>query len=88
MLIYERNALTFLLFHLPAPLISPPRIEVVLEKPTTSSLNPLLKLAGLRGSGGADKMLVASGAVSGDGHAQSPLSWKEKRSIRHLTDRS
>lgn len=33
-------------------------------------LNQLLKLAGLCGSGGAGKMLVASGAVAVDGHIE------------------
>lgn len=34
-------------------------------------LNQLLKLAGLCDSGGAGKMLVASGAVMVDGHVES-----------------
>lgn len=42
-------------------------------------LNQLLKLAGLCDSGGAGKMLVASGAVMVDGHVESRKTCK----IRH-----
>lgn len=42
-------------------------------------LNQLLKLAGLCDSGGAGKMLVASGAVMVDGHIESRKTCK----IRH-----
>jgi ribosome-associated protein len=43
-----------------------PRIDFVLERHHVE-LNQLLKLAGLCGSGGAGKALVASGAVRVDG---------------------
>jgi ribosome-associated protein len=43
-----------------------PRIDFTLDRDFIE-LNQLLKLAGLCGSGGAGKALVASGAVSVDG---------------------
>ena len=66
MLIHEQNTSTFPSLPRPVPLMTPPLIEFELETDYIE-LNQLLKLAGLCDSGGAGKVLVASGAVSVDG---------------------
>lgn len=49
--------------------MNPPEIDFELERDFVE-LNQLLKLVGLCDSGGAGKMLVASGTVRVDGHPE------------------